>query len=153
MRGLYGVILFVVLLGVTLGGVLSCAGSLPRRPCTDGGELARPGNRSRVTKQCYQKKEPSGRWVNDGPYIEWHKNGKRALKGEYRMGAKNDKWEEWDPAGKLLSTTYYQDGKVIPRFDEPAKPVLTPSALPAVVAPQPSEPLVTQPSPQPQIQP
>lgn len=114
---------------------LGCA-TLPSRPCTEGGELARAGNRKRVNKQCFQKRHPSGRWVNDGPYIEWHKNGKRALKGEYRMGAKNDKWEEWDENGKLLSTTYYQDGNVVPRFEEEAKPV-SPAEPPAKVQSQP----------------
>lgn len=128
--------------------LMGCAGTLPRRPCTDGGELARAGNRARVTKQCYQRKDPSGRWVNDGPYIEWHSNGKRALKGEYRMGMKNDKWEEWDPTGKLLNTTYYQDGKIVPRFDTPTK-TLIPVSDPS---PQPAEPQVQQ-SPQPQIRP
>lgn len=109
----------------------ACALSLPRRPCTDSGELARPGDRTRVTKQCYQRKDRNGNWVNDGPYIEWHKNGKRALKGEYRMGLRHDKWEEWDDTGKLLSEKHFMNGKEVPRFETPSKSV-------APVAPTPS---------------
>lgn len=108
----------------------SCAGKLPARPCTEGGEAPRPGLNDRVTKQCFQKKEPSGRWVNDGPYIQWHPNGKRWVTGEYKMGAKNGKWEEWDPSGKKLSEKHYRNGKEVPRFATPDKPITATAAAP-----------------------
>lgn len=125
----------------------SCAGTLPRRPCTEGGEIARPDLKERVNKQCFQRKQPSGRWVNDGPYIEWHKNGKRAVMGEYRMGLKHDKWSEWDAEGKLLSEKHYKNGKEVPRFDTADRAIRTTLAAPtedkALAKPEEKDPVVT----------
>lgn len=89
----------------------SCV-SGPRRPCTDGGQPAwekSPGWKG--NRRCNQRRNTDGAWVNDGKYVEWFPDGKRALEGEYKMGVKTGKWFEWDEKGKLVSERWFEDGK------------------------------------------
>ena len=90
----------------------SCAFG-PTRPCQDAGEPAREKPAEfKGTRQCSQKKDPAtGKYVNDGPYIEWYPGGERALVGEFRNGKRNGKWYEYAPDGKLLSERWFENGK------------------------------------------
>lgn len=84
---------------------MSACASAPRRPCQDGGELARDyGTRVfRGTRQCMQEKDKFGRWYNQGPYREWYEGGQVAVEGEYKMGHKIGRWVEYDEKGRKLS--------------------------------------------------
>jgi antitoxin component YwqK of YwqJK toxin-antitoxin module len=92
----------------------ACA-SGPRKPCTDGGQPPRekPFN-LKGDRQCTQRKDRTGKYVNDGEYTEWYPNGARALLGEYREGKKTGKWIEWDESGKKLSERWFEDGVETP---------------------------------------
>ncbi|HLE00169.1 MAG TPA: hypothetical protein VJB59_07915 [Bdellovibrionota bacterium] len=98
-----------------VGIVLVCCAcaSTPSRPCSEGGEPPRD-KPFRGTKQCTQKKDQLGQFVNNGPYFEWYPNGKKALEGEYKTGRKNGRWIEWDEKGQKISDRYFEDGKLVP---------------------------------------
>ncbi len=115
----------------------SACATLPRLPCSEGGQKARENavKGDHPNKQCYQRLDRNKKWVNDGPYIEWHPNGKRALLGEYRMGLKHGKWEEWDDVGKPLYEKHFVDGKEVPRFNTPDKPIKVEQAAPVAAKP------------------
>jgi hypothetical protein len=95
----------IAILGVQLSG---CAFSVSK-PCTEGGDPARE-KPVRGTKQCYQQKDASGHYVNNGKYLEWHPNGLRATEGEYKLGRKDGKWSEWDDTGRLVSERWFDNG-------------------------------------------
>ncbi len=100
-------------------GVMGLAGCAfgPSHPCGDAGEPAREvplDKKLQGNKQCTQRKDASGRFVNDGKYVEWHPSGNRALQGEYKMGKKDGKWTEWDDKGKVISQKWFEDGVEAP---------------------------------------
>jgi antitoxin component YwqK of YwqJK toxin-antitoxin module len=87
---------------------ISCA--TPSHPCLQGGEPAREtpfiGD-----KQCTQKKNKDGAYVNEGLYREWYPNGKLALEGFYKDGHKDGVWVEYSSIdGRKISEHYFEDG-------------------------------------------
>lgn len=80
-------------------------------PCLEAGDPPRDTETPfRGDRQCVQRKDPSGNYVNDGRYREWHPNGQLALEGMYRMGRKQGKWTLWDSQGRKIAEKYYEDG-------------------------------------------
>ncbi|MCM2279926.1 MAG: hypothetical protein NDJ89_17770 [Oligoflexia bacterium] len=90
--------------------------SVVQKPCSTGGDPARdkPFTGRIEKKQCEQRRGKAGRDVNHGAYREWYPNGRLALEGEYREGARSGKWFEWDEQGKLLSERWFENGKEVP---------------------------------------
>lgn len=88
------------------GFLLSCSTS---HPCAQGGDISwnppLKGN-----KQCFQKKSPSGAYVNEGKYYQWHPNGKLALEGTFSDGQKEGVWIQYDPSGKKVAERYFENG-------------------------------------------
>jgi antitoxin component YwqK of YwqJK toxin-antitoxin module len=85
--------------------------------CLEGGQSAREPTAERKfrgTRQCQQKKDRRGIYVNVGRYYEWHDNDKIALKGAYNDGRKTGRWLEYDPQGVILSDRYYENGVEVP---------------------------------------
>ncbi len=104
--------LFAVLL-LTLSSA-SCVTS-QRKPCSEGGQAARETvGTFRGTKKCYQKRDQSGNFVNDGKYFEWYPNDKISLVGEYLQGKKTGRWQEYNEKGEVISDKYFKDGKEVP---------------------------------------
>ncbi len=110
--------------------VMACS-TVAHHPCQEGGEPARagkwPGNRK--CEQTYSK--VAGKHLNDGKYVDWYVNGKRALVGEYKMGKKHGGWTEYDEEGKKLWEKWYVEGKEVSRIDLPKA---APGAPPREVA-------------------
>ena len=78
-------------------------------PCLDGGDPARPVP-FQGTRQCHQKLDRHGHYVNNGVYREWYPNGQLALEGMYKDGHKDGKWVEWDSSGRKISEKYFDNG-------------------------------------------
>jgi hypothetical protein len=94
---------------IATAAALLAPGCAISHPCQEAGEPAREvpfkGN-----KQCTQHQDPSGHYVNDGQYREWHPNGKLALDGRYKMGRRDGKWKFYDPEGRQNAERNYEDG-------------------------------------------
>jgi len=98
---------------------LTACATIVSKPCATGGEPPR-STPFKGTKQCIQRKDPAGRYLNDGKYVEWYPNGNLALQGEYKMGRKTGKWMEWDIDGKKISERWFEDGQE----QKPTRPVV-----------------------------
>lgn len=111
---------------VLAGALLLGACTTVPHPCLEGGEPARDAPvvvqvdaegkpvkppRWKGTRQCFQRKGPEGKLVNDGRYVEYYPSGARALEGEYKMGKRHGKWLEFDPDGKLISERWFDNGR------------------------------------------
>lgn len=93
--------------------------TLASHPCTQGGQPAfDDGKVGKGTKQCIQVKDTNGNYINQGKYIEWHKNGVRAIEGEYVGGFKTGKWIEWDNQGRKLKEKWFESGNEVPGREE-----------------------------------
>lgn len=108
-------------------------------PCQEAGEPARDGKWP-GTRQCVQSYDKaSGRHLNDGRYIDWYPNGKRALVGEYKMGKKHGSWTSYDENGKKLWEKWYIEGKEVSRIEVESVPGYKPAPVelpPAVMTPE-----------------
>lgn len=92
---------------------MSCATS-HRKPCTEGGQPSREGGVVfQGIKRCFQIKDASGQYLNDGKYYEWYSNDHIALVGEYKMGKKSGRWIEYNEKGIVKSDKYFDEGKEI----------------------------------------
>jgi hypothetical protein len=49
----------------------------------------------------------------DGPFLAWHKGGKRWLEGQYRDGEKSGQWTQWDKDGNRVAEGEYRGGHLI----------------------------------------
>jgi antitoxin component YwqK of YwqJK toxin-antitoxin module len=57
-------------------------------------------------------------WVNeawkdgarDGPFVEYHRNGRKAREGAYAAGRKTGRWVVWYESGVLEEETTWRDG-------------------------------------------
>ena len=47
----------------------------------------------------------------DGPYMEYHKNGKVSVSGEFKNGEKHSNWKTYNDEGVLLSEETFNNGK------------------------------------------
>ncbi|TNF99927.1 MAG: hypothetical protein EP297_04635 [Gammaproteobacteria bacterium] len=50
--------------------------------------------------------------VKDGLYIEWHRNGRKKIEGNYKDGKKEGKWIQWDANGRKISEEQYVKGNL-----------------------------------------
>ena len=108
-----------VVLALVMGG---CA-SAPARYCSQTGQAAREGAAPfKGNKQCTLKKGPDGRFVKEGPYVEWFPNGQPALTGEFKDGKKTGKWIEWEESGKIVSERWFDNGVETPTRAAKATP-------------------------------
>ncbi|MBC7693186.1 MAG: hypothetical protein H7222_15585 [Methylotenera sp.] len=101
-----------VVLAFTGGAVpfmLTACATHPTRPCSDGGDTSWTppikGNR-----QCYQVERPDGSVVNQGKYVEWHKNGNLALEGLFKEGKKDGLWIQYDDKGNRVAEKMFNNG-------------------------------------------
>ena len=102
---------YLALLVVELG----CATIKASRPCSEGGQAAWDDLRVTVgTKKCDQYRDPKGKYLNHGKYLEYSPRGYLLLEGEYSAGKKAGKWIEWDEEGKKVSEKWYENGVVTP---------------------------------------
>jgi antitoxin component YwqK of YwqJK toxin-antitoxin module len=65
----------------------------------------------------YDDGAPSGlfswtRGVSDGPFVEFHRNGRKAREGRTRDGLKEGLWQLWFEDGRLEEEVHYQDGQL-----------------------------------------
>jgi len=49
----------------------------------------------------------------EGTYLSRHDNGTLFLRGEYRDGQKQGRWEQWGPDGAQVATGSYRDGRLV----------------------------------------
>ena len=63
----------------------------------------------RVKYQVVQLSDDS--LVNNGPYVEYYKDGQKFQEGKYKRGAYVGEWTYWHPNGQLCRTITYKDGK------------------------------------------
>ncbi len=94
---------------VALGlGLLAFSACTTFRPCTEGGNLKGipviKGNR-----QCYQKKNREGKYINDGKFIQWHPNGVVAIEGAFKAGDKTGTWYFFDEKGKKTAEKNFEN--------------------------------------------
>lgn len=108
----------ILILITTFSRLFAACSVAPARPCTEGGEPA-ADHKIVGTRQCVQKKNASGKYVNDGPYKQWYANGQLALEGDYKLGRKHGKWTEWDDKGHKVTEKLYENGVVV-REQKPA---------------------------------
>ena len=94
---------------VVLFGIASCAGE---KVCQKGGDTAwvNPANPIRGDKECTQKEDAGGRWINHGPYHQNYASGKIALEGQFVEGRRDGYWYQYDEEGNKILLKYYQDG-------------------------------------------
>lgn len=86
----------------------------PYRPCSGGGQPAHDASASfQGIKRCYQVKDDTGKFVNDGKYMEWYPSEKISIVGEYKSGKKTGRWIHYDENGNKVNDTYFQNGKEI----------------------------------------
>ncbi|HVZ55752.1 MAG TPA: energy transducer TonB [Chitinophagaceae bacterium] len=50
--------------------------------------------------------------IPDGPYREFHKNGRLSRAGNYYQGKKISVWKAWSDGGRLTDSAYYRDGYI-----------------------------------------
>ncbi len=100
--------------------VISGCASVANRPCTDGGQPAHDdGKKGLGTRQCEQYRDPQGRYLNHGRYLEWYPSSKLYLEGEYSAGQKAGKWIEYSEDGRKLSEKWYENGVLTPGRESP----------------------------------
>ena len=58
----------------------------------------------------------------DGVFIEFHQNGKKAAQGEFRNKMKNGIWSKWDPNGKLYYQVEFKNNKQVRVLVKPDQP-------------------------------
>lgn len=85
--------------------------------CTDGGQPPYDTIKGpfRGKKKCYQAKDETGKYVNNGRYYEWYPNDQTAVVGQYELGKKVGRWIEYNEKGEKISDKYFENGKEIPR--------------------------------------
>jgi hypothetical protein len=49
----------------------------------------------------------------EGPFLAWHKNGKRWIEGQYRTGDKEGQWTQWDKDGNRVAEGEYRSGRLV----------------------------------------
>ncbi len=54
--------------------------------------------------------------VLDGPFVEYHRGGRRARQGEYRDGEKQGTWRVWFESGVLEEEAGFERGRLQGRF-------------------------------------
>lgn len=112
MQKLFELNCFVFLL---LSNLLGACVTQPYRPCTGGEQPAHyPLTPFQGIKKCDQVKDETGKFVNNGKYMEWYPNEKISTVGEYKNGKKTGRWIHYDENGNKLEDTYYQNGREIP---------------------------------------
>ena len=98
----------VHLLCLVVAALLSACSSTTK-PCSAGGDTTwNPpikGNR-----QCYQTKNADGKYVNQGKYVEWYKNGNMALEGQFKDGYKDGIWMQYDETGRKAMEKQFRNG-------------------------------------------
>ena len=66
-----------------------------------------------LTNWVHEKKVTHGNCTDgkrDGPWLEWHGNGKRKIEGYFWKGERHGPWEEWAPDGRLEVSGEYRHG-------------------------------------------
>lgn len=59
-----------------------------------------------------RKMSPDGtRWIRDGRFEEFYKNGNLASEGNYDDGLEEGYWKDYHENGKLAAEGYYSKGK------------------------------------------
>lgn len=56
---------------------------------------------------AYQQGRPQG------PFLAWHKGGKRWIEGQYRGGEKEGMWTQWDKDGNRVAEGEYRGGRLV----------------------------------------
>jgi antitoxin component YwqK of YwqJK toxin-antitoxin module len=51
--------------------------------------------------------------VLEGPYLAWHSDGTPLLRGHYREGRKQGRWEQWGPSSLQVAEGSYRDGALV----------------------------------------
>ena len=99
-------LLFLLMPAMTT--VLSAC-STSSKPCSAGGDVTwnppLKGNR-----QCYQVKDADGKYINQGKYVEWYKNGNMALEGQFKDGFKDGVWIQYDETGRKVMEKLFRNG-------------------------------------------
>jgi len=78
-------------------------------------------SRRRTLKEVYKDKTPRAERqvaqfsddtiVNDGTYVEFYRDGKKYVEGNYKMGVFDGKWQYWYPNGQLCKAITFVNGK------------------------------------------
>ncbi len=102
----------------------SCA--IGSKPCTDAGDLSWP-EKFKGDKKCFQKKDTSGKYLNEGEYQHFASNGKLMLRGFFKAGKKNGMWIQYNDKGEAVVEKYYENGvekslPPLPGASDPKKP-------------------------------
>lgn len=59
-----------------------------------------------------RKMSPDGtKWIRDGLYQKFYKNGNVASEGSYREGLEEGAWKDYHENGNLAAEGYYSNGK------------------------------------------
>jgi len=48
-----------------------------------------------------------------GPYLAWHPDGTTSLRGLYREGHKQGRWEQWGTSGLPVAEGSYREGALV----------------------------------------
>ncbi len=61
----------------------------------------------------YSRKMSSdgSKWIRDGHFVEYYKNGNIASEGIYQDGLEHGYWKDFHENGSLASEGYYKNGK------------------------------------------
>lgn len=60
--------------------------------------------------QCYQSKNPTGNFTNQGQFRQYYPSGKLALEGEFDNGKKNGLWIQYDESGSRVLERWFERG-------------------------------------------
>ncbi len=93
--------LFVISLGLS-----ACAIS---HPCSEGGDTSWNPN-IRGDKRCQKVQDPSGRYLNQGKYVQTYPGGKIAVEGEFLEGKRNGTWVQYNEKGERVMERYFDHG-------------------------------------------
>lgn len=93
---------------------LACTGGqVPQRgdprPCPAGS--VRHGEPPPVGRAQWCRRRQAGSWVNHGPFMAWHPNGRMQAKGTYRDGKPHGRFEMWFQNGQRRARGHYEQGQ------------------------------------------
>ena len=89
--------------------VLWESGCAISKPCAEAGDTTWP-TKIPGDAHCYQKKQPDGRWVNDGKYYLYSDDGVILLEGNFVAGKKDGIWVEYNEKGEKIREHQFENG-------------------------------------------
>ncbi|MCZ6699217.1 MAG: hypothetical protein O7D94_09835 [Planctomycetota bacterium] len=102
------ILIFAAVLTAWFGYLWFVSGTLDYEDRYPGGQIKTRGFVKRVGIFNYAR---------HGEWVEYHENGGKSARGNYRAGEKVGDWMHWDPDGEIESRSNADDEKTTPNSD------------------------------------